>query len=116
LIKVYKGTALVVENPILDVPVSMCINIEQATGPRHPTVAVASGSYIFMYRQLRPFKKWSCPYVEISPVETDIWNNLTSDDINFSTAHKMLSDARDAGTILSSKSAEFLSLENEDVC
>lgn len=114
MIKVYKGTALVVENALLDVPVSLCINVEQSTGPRYPSVAVAAGSHIFMYRQLRPFKKWSCPYVEISPVETDIWNNLTSDDINFSTAYKMLNDAREAGTILSSKSAEFLSLENDN--
>eukprot|EP01038_Epipyxis_sp_PR26KG_P009508 gene9508-12808_t len=112
-LKVYKGTSLVVEYAILDTPISMCITYTENSTPRIPSVAVAAGSHVFIYRQLRPYRKWSCPPVEISQTEIDIWNDLKSDSINPIAAVKLLVEARDGGTILSSRSLELLSIDGE---
>ena len=69
----YKGTSLLLENNLLDVPVSMCACYMDTT---QPSLAVATGPYIYIYRQLRPYKKWTCPNVEISPIEGEVWADL----------------------------------------
>ena len=46
--------------------------------PRVPSIAVAAGPYVFIYRQLRPYRKWACPPLEISQTENDIWRGLKS--------------------------------------
>jgi hypothetical protein len=49
-LKVYKGTALISEHALLDVPVSICIFYPDVQAPRTPAVAAAAGSYVFIYR------------------------------------------------------------------
>lgn len=71
-LKVYKGTSLIVEHALLDKPVSQCITYTDYAMPRVPSVSVASGSNIFIYRHIRPYRKWTCPNVDISAVETNV--------------------------------------------
>ena len=60
--KVYKGTNLLLVNQLLDTPVACCILYSDNASPRIASIAVAAGQHIFIYRQLRPYKKWSCPH------------------------------------------------------
>jgi Bardet-Biedl syndrome 1 protein len=46
--------------------------------PRIPSLAIAAGSHVFVYRQLRPYRKWSCPPIDISQMELDLWRDLQS--------------------------------------
>ena len=39
-------------------------------------VAVASGSYIYIYKNLRPYFKFTLPTLEVNPVEYDAWNQV----------------------------------------
>ena len=71
-LKVYKGTSLIVEHALLDKPVSQCVTYTDYAMPRVPSISVAAGSHIFIYRHIRPYRKWTCPNVEISEVENSV--------------------------------------------
>jgi Bardet-Biedl syndrome 1 protein len=44
--------------------------------PRIPAIAVASGPYIFIYRNFRPHYKFTVPAIEIDAQETKLWEAL----------------------------------------
>jgi hypothetical protein len=71
-LKVYKGTSLIVEHAMLDKPVSQCVTYTDYAMPRVPSISVAAGSNIFIYRHIRPYRKWTCPNVDISEIETNV--------------------------------------------
>lgn len=113
-LKIYKGTSLAVEYAILDTPVAMCITYAESTLPRIPSVAVAAGSHVFIYRQLRPYRKWSCPFVDIASAEVEIWNKIKNENLSPSTAIKKLCEARDKGTRLSARSLDLIALDSDE--
>lgn len=113
-LKVYKGTSLIVEHALLDQPVSQCITYTDNAVPRVPSISVAAGSNIFVYRHLRPYRKWSCPIVESSSTESEIWEGLRSGGLSPSEGATQLCEARDTGTTLCSLSLDYIMLDNED--
>ena len=80
--KIYKGTNLLLVNQLLDMPVACCVTYAEEATPRIATIAVAAGHHVFIYRQLRPYKKWSCPNIDVSEKEQDIWNRLRSEALD----------------------------------
>jgi hypothetical protein len=48
---------------LLDVPVAMCAFYPDLLTPRIPSIAVAAGSFVFVYRNLRPYMKFTLPQV-----------------------------------------------------
>ena len=81
--------------------------------PRTPAIAVASGPYVFIYRNLRPFFKFTVPSMEISETELTIWSKLKNNEIEVENALEKLIEARDNGCNLSYRSTEFLSYNDE---
>lgn len=61
--RVFKGTSQLIEYPLLDIATAMCvIYMDSATSSSErviPSIAVAAGCHIYIYRQLRPYKKWT---------------------------------------------------------
>lgn len=51
--------------------------------------------------------------MDIPAREVEIWNSIKNDNINATAAVKQLCDARDAGTPLSARSLDLISLESE---
>ena len=43
-------------------------------------IAVASGPFIYVYKNLRPYFKFTLPTLEINPLELDLWNQTR--DVN----------------------------------
>jgi Bardet-Biedl syndrome 1 protein len=113
-LKIYKGTTLVSEHALLDVPVALCAFYSDTNIPRTPAVAVASGPYVFIYRNLRPYFKFTLPPVEIDRQELDVWNELQSSNITAANAYELLSVARDNGSQLSGRSMDLLQLNTEE--
>eukprot|EP00935_MAST-01C_sp_MAST-1C-sp1_P000776 g776.t1 len=99
-LKIYKGTALVSEHALLDVPVALCAFYTDTNVPRTPAVAVASGPYVFIYRNLRPYFKFTLPPLEINAEESRVWNELESEELTAANAHELLSTARCKGKTL----------------
>jgi len=54
--------------------------------PRTPSVAVASGSSVFIYRNMRPFYKFILPVLETDPEEQKIWVSLAKCQIDIPVA------------------------------
>lgn len=112
--RVYKGTSVVAEHQLLDHPVSMCVFYTSGSTNSMPAVGIAGGSYVFIYRHLRPYFKFSLPCVDIDPQDESIWQEMTSEGVTCEAGYEMLSQARDGGAKLSSWSLDFLSLEREE--
>jgi len=64
-LKAYKGTELVHQTPLLFMPTSLCTFYIDNTEPRTPAIAVASGSYIYMYKNLHPYFKFTLPSLQV---------------------------------------------------
>lgn len=39
-------------------------------------IAVASGPYVYVYKNLRPYFKFTLPTLEVNPIEQDLWNQV----------------------------------------
>jgi Bardet-Biedl syndrome 1 protein len=124
--KVYKGTSIVSEHQLLEMPVSMCVFYTSrdsngaadkggAAMPRTPAIGIAGGSYVFIYRHLRPYFKFTLPSVPIDPQDESVWVEMTSSAVDVPTGIGMLGRARDSGVTLSSWSLDLLSLTDPDL-
>lgn len=112
-IKVYSGTQLANEYALLDTPVAMCVTFTDNSS-HIPSLAVAAGSHVFIYRQLRPYRKWTCPTVEVAAVEAEVWADLRRGATDCTAAARALAEARDQGTALTARSTELLTLTSEE--
>ena len=57
----------------------------EVSSPPIPTVAIASGECIYIYRYLRPYLKFTMPQVELDPQEVDIWAELVRGELLLTT-------------------------------
>lgn len=110
-LKVFKGTALCSEHLLLDVPVAMCAFYSDRAEPRTPSVAVAAGPFVFIYRNLRPYYKVKLPHIDIAEEEAAVWAELRTDAIAAPAAVSRLGALRDGGVSLSSRSLDILALD-----
>ena len=62
------------ENTIIDLPTGVATFFMDQNEPRTPAVAVASGPFIYVYKNLRPYFKFTLPSLEINQVEDDLWS------------------------------------------
>jgi Bardet-Biedl syndrome 1 protein len=64
------------------------------TRPRIPAIAVASGSFIYIYRNFRPHYKFTVPAVEIDAQESKIWEALAKCSVEIPEALTQLTTMR----------------------
>ena len=62
-LKVWKGTALQSEHNLLEAACGICPFYSDLATPRTPALGVAAGAHIFIYRNLRPYYKFTLPAV-----------------------------------------------------
>lgn len=67
---VYRGNHIAWENVLPDIPVAVAIHYPDTSGV--PSLAVASGAHIFIYRNSRPYFKFTLPSMEIHREEMQI--------------------------------------------
>merc|ERR1719335_1244667 len=113
-IRIYRGTTIQWEQKLLDVPCSVQCFYHEVASPPVPTLAVASGHQVFIYRYMRPYLKFTLPPVEIDPTEQEIWDEVKKESITTQVAYEKLNIARENGTVLSNHSIDFLALEDAD--
>ncbi|CAN7994315.1 unnamed protein product [Ixodes pacificus] len=61
------------EQTIVDLPSGLVAFYMGSSGPRASAVAVASGPCLYVYKNLRPFYKFSLPGVAPHAAEMDAW-------------------------------------------
>ncbi|MEE6521800.1 hypothetical protein FKM82_020111 [Ascaphus truei] len=115
-LKVYKGTSLMSENALLDLPTGVATFLMDQNEPRTPAVAVASGPFIYVYKNLRPYFKFTLPAMEVNPLEKEVWDQAKEDKIDPMTLKEMLEGIRDKAEVpLSVRSLRFLMLELQEM-
>eukprot|EP00403_Amphidinium_massartii_P031176 CAMPEP_0178386438 /NCGR_PEP_ID=MMETSP0689_2-20121128/8560_1 /TAXON_ID=160604 /ORGANISM="Amphidinium massartii, Strain CS-259" /LENGTH=599 /DNA_ID=CAMNT_0020006775 /DNA_START=42 /DNA_END=1838 /DNA_ORIENTATION=- len=113
-IRIYKGTTIQWEQKLLDVPCAVQCFYHEVASPPIPTLAVASGHQVYIYRYMRPYLKFTLPPIEIDPVEQEIWEELRQDAIDVRSAYEKLNAARENGTVLSNHSIDLLAMEESE--
>uniref|UniRef100_UPI0037E76C6E Bardet-Biedl syndrome 1 protein n=1 Tax=Semicossyphus pulcher TaxID=241346 RepID=UPI0037E76C6E len=115
-LKVYRGTALMSESTLLDLPAGLVAFFMDLHEPRIPAVAVASGPCIYVYKNLRPYFKFTLPGLEVNTLEQDVWQQVREGQIDPLTLKEMLESIRKKADVpLSVRSLRFLSLETNDM-
>ncbi|XP_075891266.1 BBSome complex member BBS1 [Nelusetta ayraudi] len=115
-LKVYRGTVLMSESTLLDLPAGLVAFFMDLHEPRIPAVAVASGPCIYVYKNLRPYFKFTLPGLEVNTLEQDVWQQVKEGQIDPLSLKEMLeSIRRKADVPLSARSLKFLSLEPGDM-
>ncbi|XP_061564145.1 Bardet-Biedl syndrome 1 protein [Cololabis saira] len=114
-LKVYRGTALLSESALLDLPAGLVAFFMDLHEPRIPAVAVASGPCIYVYKNLRPYFKFTLPGLEVNALEQDVWQQVKEGQIDPATLKEMLEGIRrNADVPLSVRSIRFLALDDHD--
>eukprot|EP00903_Cladosiphon_okamuranus_P005978 g5900.t1 len=110
-LKVYQGTSIFAEHALLEEPAGLCAfhGLGDNTGGLGlPGVAVAAGPYIFIYKNLRPYFKFTAPLVEPSDEEIDLWTRYRQNDVDADKLKMLLTKAREDGVRLGPLSTDFL--------
>ena len=111
-LRVYRGTALSSTHSLLGEPVGLVSFYPDASIPRTPSLAVASGNAVYVYRHLRPYLKFTLPSLPMAPEEQKVWDSLkaTSSCGEIAIAVRRLGELRELGTRLSSRAQDLLAI------
>ena len=108
---VYKNTQMISDHALLDVPVAIACYYPDTVSPRIPSIGVAAGPHIFIYRNLRPHYKFTVPSVPVDQPELDVWEALKAEpQPNIEDAVAKLAELRDSGSTLTSRSLDLLGI------
>ncbi|GIL48849.1 hypothetical protein Vafri_5272 [Volvox africanus] len=113
-LKVWKGTQKASEHQLLDTPVAICSFISDNSQPRLPALAVAAGSHIYVYRNLRPYSKFMLPPENVNTEEQDIWQKVMEGEIVIGDAVAQLTRLQDAGVVLQTRSLQLMNIGDPD--
>jgi len=111
-LRVWRGTKLVSETPL--VAPATCVELfytDEAT-PRIPSLAVACGDSLYIYRNLRPYYKFTCPPGNADYREVDLWDQAAKDQLDGPGLQREIVRIRDSGVALTSRSLDLLLLES----
>lgn len=112
-LKVFKGTSLFQENSLPDLPTGICTFYMDNHEPRVPGVAVASGPFIYVYKNMRPYYKFVLPLLQLNQEEGEVWSLAKEDKADAETVcATLLSIADDFDAVpLTPRSIKLLKLE-----
>ncbi|KPA86510.1 putative Bardet-Biedl syndrome 1 protein-like (BBS1-like protein 1) [Leptomonas pyrrhocoris] len=114
-LKVFGGTTLQRELPLFGVPSAVAsFYMDVGDAFSKPVVAVATGPYIFMYRNNKPLYRYMVPAVPIDAQESSIWNSLAEGVLTVDDGVAKLEALLDSGVQTSSRTLELLLLDTAE--
>ena len=93
-IKVLKGTSVLQQNALLDLPTGVVSLYMDTTEPRTPAVIVASGASLYVYKNMRPYYKYNLPFLKVNTEEATLWNKASASEIDASALAHGLSNLK----------------------
>jgi len=75
VLKIFKDDHVETKLDLPDTPRAICSFYTDSKREAHPTIAVAIGTTIYMYRDRFPYIKMTLPPVEANPLEEEVWKN-----------------------------------------
>nr|XP_027200540.1 Bardet-Biedl syndrome 1 protein homolog [Dermatophagoides pteronyssinus] len=88
-LKVYHGTFLQSENLLVDLPCGVVV-VHNDKPELTASVIVASSSYLYVYRNMKPFYKFSLPPLETNSIELNAWTQYKEGKIDLITLEETL--------------------------
>lgn len=114
-VRVFRGLKQVNEVPLpptSEKPSAICCFYMEEKKPCIPVVAVASGPHVFVFRNLRPYCKYTAPRVELEAGEADVWRQVET--MEPTEMRNALKSAHASGTKLSTRSLAMLPMQDQD--
>lgn len=111
-LRVFRGTGIAYEIPLLEEPCSLKSYYQDYKAPRLPILAVASGSSVYLLKNLQPYYHFKLPEMQIDNDEKAIWEELKQGKMDVLKAINDLRQIKDKGILITKRSLEFLSLDN----
>lgn len=114
-LNIYKGTSLQTQLALVDVPAGVTAFYMESGASNVPAIAVASGAFLYVYKNLKPFYKFQLPAIGVNATEADAWAQVRDEKINVLALKEILEAVRTSvGEVgLTSRSQVFLSLQSE---
>lgn len=103
-LKVFQGVNLMHESSLQDLPNGVISFYMDTHEPRTPAIAVCSGPFIYVYKNLRPYYKFSMPTLEINVTEQELWAQVKDGKINSFTLRESLQGLKNEGVQLTVRS------------
>ena len=91
-LKVYKGTSLLANMQLIDLPSGICTFYIDTNEPMTPAIAVASGPFVYVYKNLRPYFKFTLPSLDINQTEAEYWKHAKEEKIELFSFREMLEE------------------------
>lgn len=116
-LNVYRGTSLQTQLALIDVPsATVSFYMDSGEAKQTPALAVGSGHFLYIYRNLKPFYKFQLPFLSTNQTELDAWSQVKEEKIDIETLREILSSiSRQPEEIpLTTRSQRLLSLKDAD--
>lgn len=107
-LRVYRNTALLSETALLEEPTAVAHFYASTSEPRVPSLAVAAGPHVYVYRSLRPYFKLTLPATEVAPAEQSVWERLRSGACDAAAAWGEIAELAGARVRLTALARDFL--------
>lgn len=81
-LKVYKGTTLVNDQGLPNIPSAVVSFYIDEYEPKVPVIAVSIGPSVLFYRNMKPYYKYTLSSMPIEPLEIEIWKKVKKKNNN----------------------------------
>ncbi|XP_041977517.1 Bardet-Biedl syndrome 1 protein homolog [Aricia agestis] len=115
-LKIFKGTMLVSDFSLPDLPLGVVAFYNSESKPRPlPLLAVAFSSCMYIYRSMNLFYKYYLPSIDLNPGETEVWKQLVDpENHKEETVLRLIENLKKIPEkVLSNQSKDFLTLNIE---
>ena len=112
-LKIFRDMSTFFDSVLLGTPVAMVPLYTDAENLDKPSIAIAAGPYVFIYRHLRPYFKFTVPPVDVNVTELAIWTSLGAGKTDVGSAVTSLTELRDKGVEVTTRTLELLSYDDE---
>uniref|UniRef100_H2Y718 Bardet-Biedl syndrome 1 N-terminal domain-containing protein n=1 Tax=Ciona savignyi TaxID=51511 RepID=H2Y718_CIOSA len=115
-LKVFKGTSVIHENALIDLPSGIASIYMDVTEPRTPGLLVASGACIFVYKNMRPYFRYTLPLLPLNEAEKSLWHEAQHEDVIPEVLTAALSSLKEEchASTLTAQTLRYLQLESRD--
>ena len=112
-LKVFRDMSTFFDSVLLGTPVALVSLYTDSDNLDKPSIAIAAGPYVFIYRHLRPYFKFTVPPNELNVTEVAVWESIKTGSCDIGSAVTQLTELRDSGADVTARTVELLSYDDE---
>jgi len=115
-LNIYKGTFVLAHLTLIDCPAGVVSFYMDSSEPKIPAIGVASGSFLYVYKNLKPFYKFGVPCLDIDQTELQAWLQANEGKIDVLNLKELLLSVRNSigEANMTARSQAFLDLSELD--